>query len=180
MKQGNFQAIDQMVRHCGVKVHTRVGKFRFLNQLVRLLTPKYLGKGTSPDVKHQATVLLYTWQRSMGHMEKFKEVSLLQANGVCESYFSSFEWILQVYENLREHGLITEDPEIEEEKVLNIQPPPPKLAVFEDEEKSRLLKELLQSTNPEDLQTANRLIKSLVRSVFLKLFGYFTLSYRLR
>ncbi|KIH52608.1 hypothetical protein ANCDUO_17289 [Ancylostoma duodenale] len=41
---------------------------------------------------------------------------------------------------------------------------PPKLAVFEDEEKSRLLKELLKSTNPDDLQAANRLIQTLVKS----------------
>ncbi|KAK6057127.1 hypothetical protein COOONC_05356, partial [Cooperia oncophora] len=40
----------------------------------------------------------------------------------------------------------------------------PKLAVFEDEEKARLLKELLNSTNPDDLQAANRLIQSLVKS----------------
>ncbi|CAJ0962506.1 unnamed protein product, partial [Mesorhabditis belari] len=138
----SLQAIDLLVRRCGAKIHTRVGKFRFLNQLVRLLTPKYLGKETSEKVKYQATIMLYTWQKSMGHLEKFKEV----------------------YDSLKDRGIITEDPSIEEESVLIIPPPPPKFAVFEDEEKSRLLKELLQSNKTEDLQTANRLIKSLVRS----------------
>ncbi|CAJ0914162.1 unnamed protein product, partial [Mesorhabditis belari] len=138
----SLQAIDLLVRRCGAKIHTRVGKFRFLNQLVRLLTPKYLGKETSEKVKYQATIMLYTWQKSMGHLEKFKEV----------------------YDSLKDRGIITEDPSIEEESVLIIPPPPPKFAVFEDEEKSRLLKELLQSNKADDLQTANRLIKSLVRS----------------
>lgn len=41
----------------------------------------------------------------------------------------------------------------------------PKLAVFEDEQKAQLLKDLLNSTNPDDLQAANRLIQTLVKSV---------------
>lgn len=46
-------------------------------------------------------------------------------------------------------------------------PPPPraKNAIFEDEEKSKLLQKLLQSKKPEDLQHANRLIKTMVREV---------------
>jgi ADP-ribosylation factor-binding protein GGA len=38
-----------------------------------------------------------------------------------------------------------------------------KTSVFEDDEKSKLLKRLLQSKHPDDLQAANRLIKSMVR-----------------
>lgn len=38
-------------------------------------------------------------------------------------------------------------------------------SVFQDEEKSKLLQYLLQSKNPEDLQAANRLIKSMVKEV---------------
>ena len=40
-----------------------------------------------------------------------------------------------------------------------------RMATFEDEEKSRLLAELLASNNPQHLQAANRLIKNLVRAV---------------
>ncbi|VDK50785.1 unnamed protein product [Cylicostephanus goldi] len=113
-----MQAVDQLVRKCGEKVHNRVGKFRFLNQLVKLITPKYLGAQTSPEV----------------------------------------------YDSLREHHLITADPVIPEEEIMVVQSYPPKLAPFEDEEKSRILKELLKSTNPDDLQAANRLIQTLVKS----------------
>ncbi|KAK6766342.1 hypothetical protein RB195_025943 [Necator americanus] len=138
----SLQAVDQLVRKCGEKVHNRVGKFRFLNQLVKLITPKYLGAQTSPEVKELAIKLLYSWQKSMRHVEKFKEV----------------------YDSLREHHLITADPIIPEEEIMIVQSNPPKLAVFEDEEKARLLKELLKSTNPDDLQAANRLIQTLVKS----------------
>ncbi|CAJ0563589.1 unnamed protein product, partial [Mesorhabditis spiculigera] len=77
----------------------------------------------------------------MAHIEKFKEV----------------------YDSLKERGIIAADPVLEVE-MPTVPAPPPKFAVFEDEEKARLLKELLQSKNPEDLHTANRLIKNLVRT----------------
>lgn len=38
-------------------------------------------------------------------------------------------------------------------------------SIFQDEEKSRLLQKLLQSKNPDDLQAANRLIKTMVKEV---------------
>jgi hypothetical protein len=44
-------------------------------------------------------------------------------------------------------------------------PPRPKNSIFEDEERSRLLQKLLQSKNPDDLQAANRLIKTMVKEV---------------
>ncbi|PIO76383.1 VHS domain protein [Teladorsagia circumcincta] len=96
----------------------------------------------SLQVKELSIKLLYSWQRSMRHVEKFKEV----------------------YDSLREHNLITADPVIPEEEIMVVQLTTPKLAVFEDEEKARLLKELLNSTNPDDLQAANRLIQTLVKS----------------
>lgn len=40
-----------------------------------------------------------------------------------------------------------------------------KNAIYEDGEKSRLLQKLLQSKKPEDIQHANRLIKTMVREV---------------
>lgn len=40
-----------------------------------------------------------------------------------------------------------------------------KSTIFDDEEKSKLLQKLLQSKNPDDLQAANRLIKTMVREV---------------
>lgn len=37
--------------------------------------------------------------------------------------------------------------------------------IFDDEAKSKLLEKLLQSKNPDDLQAANRLIKTMVKEV---------------
>lgn len=47
-----------------------------------------------------------------------------------------------------------------------------KNAIFEDEEKSKLLQKLLQSKKPEDLQHANRLIKTMVKEVRWFLYSF--------
>lgn len=47
-------------------------------------------------------------------------------------------------------------------------------SIFEDTERSRLLQKLLQSKNPDDLQAANRLIKTMVKEVGGELLAYNT------
>ena len=43
----------------------------------------------------------------------------------------------------------------------------PANSVFQDEEKSKILQKLLQSKDPEDIQAANWLIKSMVKEVIV-------------
>ncbi|PAV64106.1 hypothetical protein WR25_05614 isoform A [Diploscapter pachys] len=136
----SLQCIEELVRQCGDKVHNRVGKYRFLNQIVKIISPKYLGSQTSNAVKEYAIRLLFNWQLSFRHIPKIKEV----------------------YDSLKENGLITKDPEIPEQEIAVVAGSS-RCASFEDEEKSKLLKSLLSSGNKEDLQAANRLIKSLVK-----------------
>ncbi|PAV64151.1 hypothetical protein WR25_01488 [Diploscapter pachys] len=136
----SLQCIEELVRQCGDKVHNRVGKYRFLNQIVKIISPKYLGSQTSNAVKEYAIRLLFNWQLSFRHIPKIKEV----------------------YDSLKENGLIAKDPEIPEQEIAVIAGSS-RCASFEDEEKSKLLKSLLSSGNKEDLQAANRLIKSLVK-----------------
>lgn len=135
-----LKAVDACVHRCGSRVHNEVAKFRFLNQFVRLLSPKYNGEETSDDVKTQAVQMLFVWQKTMRYLPKFK----------------------QVYEMLKEQRVVMKDPELPFEP--SAVSPPSKLATFEDEEKANLLSQLLKSKNKEDLQAANRLIKSMVRS----------------
>ena len=137
-----FQVMDICVRKCGSRVINEIGKYKFLNQFIRLLSPKYQGIETSSEVKEKAIQLLFSWKQSMRHVEKLQ----------------------QVYHMLKDQCIIESDPILEVD-VLQIPRTPPRLASFEDEEKSQLLDELLKSKNPEDLQAANRLIKSMVRLV---------------
>uniref|UniRef100_A0AC34Q5T4 KAP NTPase domain-containing protein n=1 Tax=Panagrolaimus sp. JU765 TaxID=591449 RepID=A0AC34Q5T4_9BILA len=137
----SLDAMDICVRKCGSRVVNEIGKYKFLNQFIRLLSPKYQGFETSSEVKEKAIRVLFSWKQSMKHVEKLQ----------------------QVYNKLKEQDIIEDDPELEID-IPQVPKTPPRLASFEDEEKSQLLDELLKSKNPEDLQAANRLIKSMVRS----------------
>lgn len=69
------------MRKCGSKVHVKVGRFKFLNQMVKIVSPKYQGKDSSLEVKELTVRLLYSWHKSMPYIEKFKEVCLTLAKG---------------------------------------------------------------------------------------------------
>lgn len=70
------------------------------------------------------------------------------------------------YDMLKNQGVIKETPPpLPPEEILSIARPRIKSAIFEDDEKSKLLQKLLQSKKPEDLQHANRLIKTMVKEV---------------
>uniref|UniRef100_A0A915DMB8 ADP-ribosylation factor-binding protein GGA1 n=1 Tax=Ditylenchus dipsaci TaxID=166011 RepID=A0A915DMB8_9BILA len=140
-----LQVLDHLVRQAGSRVAVEVGKFKFLNNFIRLLSPKYQGLKTSEAVRHKAIELLYLWKESLRHLEK----------------------IGQVYELLKKQKVIDQDPQ-PHHRIPTIQciqqKSSPKLATFEDEQKAQLLAELLKSSRPEDLQAANRMIKSMVRA----------------
>ncbi|CAH2048716.1 unnamed protein product, partial [Iphiclides podalirius] len=134
--------LDRCMRRCDVNFHAEVGKFRFLNEMIKLVSPKYLADRTSPEVQTRILQLLHAWSLEYPKETKFKVA----------------------YDMLKNQGVVKETPP----------PLPPedtpwqlrqraKNAIFEDEEKSKLLQKLLQSKKPEDLQHANRLIKTMVK-----------------
>ncbi|XP_033607424.1 ADP-ribosylation factor-binding protein GGA1 isoform X2 [Cryptotermes secundus] len=141
--------LDTCMKHCGVGFHAEVGKFRFLNEMIKLVSPKYLGGQTALAVRQRVLLLMHTWTIDYPRETKIKEA----------------------YEMLKKQGVVKEElPYISSsasssEKEVPVPPPPPrpKNSIFEDEERSRLLQKLLQSKNPDDLQAANRLIKTMVK-----------------
>ncbi|MGH0153648.1 UNVERIFIED_CONTAM: hypothetical protein FKN15_025437 [Acipenser sinensis] len=130
------------MKNCGRRFHNEVGKFRFLNELIKVVSPKYLGDRVSEKVKRKVVEMLYGWAVALPDEAKINEA----------------------YQMLKRQGIVSCDPEIPVDQTLIPSPPTrPKNPVFEDEEKSKLLAELLKSKNPEDLQEANRLIKNMVK-----------------
>nr|XP_053642892.1 ADP-ribosylation factor-binding protein GGA1-like isoform X2 [Cherax quadricarinatus] len=108
--------------------------------MIKLVSPKYLGNHTHIMVKTKVVELLYTWTIDLKAEPK----------------------ILEAYNMLKKQGVVKDDPQYIGAPTV----PEPRSranAVFEDEEKSRLLQRLLQSKNPEDLHKANALIKSMVK-----------------
>ncbi|EPY74528.1 ADP-ribosylation factor-binding protein GGA2 [Camelus ferus] len=136
--------LETCVNHCGEKFHNEVAKFRFLNELIKVLSPKYLGSWTTEKVKGRVIEILFSW--TVWFPEDIK--------------------IRDAYQMLKKQGIIKQDPKLPVDKILPPPSPWPKSSIFDaDEEKSKLLTRLLKSSHPEDLQAANRLIKNLVKEV---------------
>nr|XP_056713568.1 ADP-ribosylation factor-binding protein GGA3 [Euleptes europaea] len=134
--------LEACMKNCGRRFHNEVGKFRFLNELIKVVSPKYLGDRVSEKVKTKIIELLYSWTVALPEESKIKDA----------------------YYMLKRQGIVLSDPVIPMERTLIPSPPPrPKNPVFDDEEKSKLLAKLLKSKNPDDLQEANKLIKTMVK-----------------
>ncbi|KAI4462162.1 golgi-localized gamma-adaptin ear containing arf binding protein [Holotrichia oblita] len=131
--------LDTCMQKCGSNFQSEVGKFRFLNEMIKLVSPKYLGSQTPLSVRQKVLQLMYLWTLDYPKESKIKEA----------------------YDMLKKQGVIMETPfNVNSETYLSDKA---KNSIFCDEEKSKLLQKLLQSKNPEDLQAANRLIKCMVK-----------------
>nr|XP_002722989.1 ADP-ribosylation factor-binding protein GGA3 [Oryctolagus cuniculus] len=134
--------LEACMKNCGRRFHNEVGKFRFLNELIKVVSPKYLGDRVSEKVKTKVVELLYSWTLALPEEAKVKDA----------------------YQMLKRQGIVQCDPPVPVDRTLIPSPPPrPRNPVFDDEEKSKLLAKLLRSKNPDDLQEANKLIKSMVK-----------------
>ncbi|XP_053564893.1 ADP-ribosylation factor-binding protein GGA3 [Bombina bombina] len=134
--------LEACMKNCGRRFHIEVGKFRFLNELIKVVSPKYLGDRVSENVKSKVVCLLYSWTTALPEEAKIKDAYLM----------------------LKRQGIVISDPSVPVDCTLIPSPPSrPKNPIFEDEERSKLLAKLLKSKNPDDLQEANKLIKSMVK-----------------
>ncbi|XP_078520915.1 ADP-ribosylation factor-binding protein GGA2 isoform X2 [Lissotriton helveticus] len=133
--------LETCINNCGTSFHQEIGKFRFLNELIKVLSPKFLGSWSTDSVKERIIEILYSWT------VWFPEESKIQT----------------AYRTLKKNGIIKKDPKLPRDKLLPPPSPRPKDSIFDDEEKSQLLARLLKSNHPEDLKAANRLIKTLIK-----------------
>ncbi|XP_009955341.1 PREDICTED: ADP-ribosylation factor-binding protein GGA1 isoform X2 [Leptosomus discolor] len=129
------------MKSCGKRFHDEVGKFRFLNELIKVVSPKYLGSRTPEKVKSKILELMYSWTLGLPHEVK----------------------ILEAYQMLKKQGIVKCDPKLPDDAPFPPPPPRPKNIIFDDEEKSKILARLLKSSHPEDLRAANKLIKEMVQ-----------------
>uniref|UniRef100_A0AAQ6AP53 VHS domain-containing protein n=1 Tax=Amphiprion ocellaris TaxID=80972 RepID=A0AAQ6AP53_AMPOC len=133
--------LEACMNNCGKRFHSEAGKFRFLNELIKILTPKYFGAWTSQKVKDRVTEVLYGWTLWLKDELKIQEA----------------------YSMLKKQGIVKKDPKLPDTVIMA---PPPQRAtdsIFDQDDKAKLLARLLKSARPEDLETANRLIKSTIK-----------------
>ncbi|VDO96084.1 unnamed protein product [Soboliphyme baturini] len=83
-----LKVLESCFRQCGQRFHNEVAKYRFLNELIKVVSPKYRGNQTSTRVKLRIMEILYTLQISLKHLPKLK----------------------QVYDMLKDQGVIAQDP----------------------------------------------------------------------
>ncbi|CAL9700742.1 unnamed protein product [Knipowitschia caucasica] len=133
--------LETCMKNCGKNFHTEVGKFRFLNELIKVVSPKYLGSRAPEPVKKKVIEIMYCWTITLPHEAKVSEA----------------------YHMLKKQGIVKQDPVLPDDKPLPPPPPRAKSAIFDDEEKSKELSRLLKSTHPDDLRAANKLIKEMVQ-----------------
>uniref|UniRef100_A0A4W5MNL2 Golgi-associated, gamma adaptin ear containing, ARF binding protein 1 n=1 Tax=Hucho hucho TaxID=62062 RepID=A0A4W5MNL2_9TELE len=135
-----LMVLEMCMKNCGKRFHNEVGKFRFLNELIKVVSPKYLGTRAPEPVKKKVLEVMFSWTVRLPDEPK----------------------IADAYQMLKKQGIVKQDPVLPDEP---LPPPPPrtKSVIFEDEEKSKMLSRLLNSTHPEDLRAANKLIKEMVQ-----------------
>ncbi|KAK3725017.1 hypothetical protein QZH41_017481 [Actinostola sp. cb2023] len=161
--------IEVCVKNCGARFHQEIGKFKFLNELIKMLSTKYDGGWTSPTVKKRIIELIYSWTKGLPRETKIPEA----------------------YKMLKIQGVVTSDPvdpynvpdpSLKRQKMIPYprwdaahfifhyqdMQRPAKNSIFDEDEKSKLLARLLKSKHAEDLQAANRLIKTMVRQDEMK------------
>ncbi|XP_061740573.1 ADP-ribosylation factor-binding protein GGA1-like isoform X3 [Nerophis ophidion] len=133
--------LETCMKNCGKRFHNEVGKFRFLNELIKVVSPKYLGSRSPDPVKKKVLELIYSWTLGLPDESKISDA----------------------YQMLKKQGILKQDPQLPPDLLPSLPPPRPKNAIFEDEEKSKMLSRLLNSSHPEDLKAANKLIKEMVQ-----------------
>ncbi|XP_039669045.1 ADP-ribosylation factor-binding protein GGA1-like isoform X2 [Perca fluviatilis] len=136
-----LMVLETCMKNCGKRFHSEVGKFRFLNELIKVVSPKYLGTRAPEPVKKKVLEIMYSWTVRLPGETK----------------------IADAYQMLKKQGIVKVDPVLPDDKPLPPPPPRAKNVIFEDEEKSKMLSRLLNSTHPEDLRAANKLIKEMVQ-----------------
>jgi ADP-ribosylation factor-binding protein GGA len=65
------QVLESVVKACGLPVHQIVGKFRFLNELIKMVSPKYYAN-TPQTVKNRIYAMFTQWNFSLVDQPKVR------------------------------------------------------------------------------------------------------------
>ncbi|XP_022593769.1 ADP-ribosylation factor-binding protein GGA3-like isoform X2 [Seriola dumerili] len=107
--------LEACMNNCGKRFHSEAAKFRFLNELIKLITPKYFGAWTPQRVKDRVIEVLYGWTLWLKDEPKIQEA----------------------YSMLKKQGIVKKDPKLPD--ALIMAPPPQRTteSVFDQEDKAQ-------------------------------------------
>jgi len=141
--------LEGCVKNCGVPIHSVVGKFRFLNEFIKMVSPKYYSD-TPTEVKRRILACMQQWNFSLMEQSKVREAyQMLVRQGV---EFPDDVEMPQLDVPCGEGYL-----DISAKSMVKRHSP-----LEEDAKKAKLLEKLLKSKDPNDLMKANKLIKKMV------------------
>lgn len=139
-----MQVLEECMSKCGPKFHSEVGKFRFLNELIRLVSPQYDGDKTPKKIRDKILDLMLLWTINYPHEKKIKEAyDMLLKRGVKHETAKPV-----VMQN-------SNKPDVEMKSAREKAEP----------DLAAKLQRLLRSTNPADHKAANLLIQNMVKEV---------------
>uniref|UniRef100_A0A6Q2X937 Golgi-associated, gamma adaptin ear containing, ARF binding protein 1 n=1 Tax=Esox lucius TaxID=8010 RepID=A0A6Q2X937_ESOLU len=111
-----LMVLETCMKKCEKRFHNEVGKFRFLNELIKVVSPKYLGTRAPEPVKKKVLEVMFSWTVQLPDEPK----------------------IADAYQMLKKQGIVKQDPVLPDDSPLPPPPPKTKSAIFEDEEKVSL------------------------------------------
>ncbi|CAG0888012.1 unnamed protein product [Cyprideis torosa] len=169
--------LDTCLSQCGSRFLSEVGKFRFLNELVKVVSPRYLGDKLPVSVKQAVIEMMFVWSQKHVSEPKIKEAydmlrntNIIPADPVPPSVSSAYAPSSSPLSPMVSPPGSTsgqDDPLISPSHSplpgANAARVPSTPEQDFDILKQLKLKHLLQSKNPADLAEANRLIKLMVR-----------------
>lgn len=139
--------LDECMGKCGTTFQSEVGKFRFLNEMIKLVSPRHAAHQTPKAVRDKVLDLLLIWTFQYPKEPKIKEAyDMLLKQGVDHAAAKS-------------HRI--ERPVGQPDAAMMMPGRRPDIASHFD----RIPKELLLSKDPRDTQAANLLIEKLVEEV---------------
>uniref|UniRef100_A0A8C6WGA9 Golgi-associated, gamma adaptin ear containing, ARF binding protein 1 n=1 Tax=Neogobius melanostomus TaxID=47308 RepID=A0A8C6WGA9_9GOBI len=167
--------LETCIKNCGKKFHTEVGKFRFLNELIKVVSPKYLGSRAAEPVKKKVIEIMYSWTIMLPDEAKISEAyHMLKKQGkphifehlsheTCTIRFSALSQLLKSThpEDLRAaNKLIKEMVQEDQKRVEKVSKRVN--AIQEVNESVSLLSQLLEGYSKESSSQSNQeLIKEL-------------------
>ena len=81
--------LEACVKSCGTTFHSEVGKFKFLNEMIKLVSPRYMAHQTPEHIKKKVIEMLFVWTR-----EELKDEPKIK----------------EAYIMLKKQGIVKEDP----------------------------------------------------------------------
>ena len=81
--------LEACVKSCGTTFHSEVGKFKFLNEMIKLVSPRYMAHQTPEHIKKKVIEMLFVWTR-----EELKDEPKIK----------------EAYIMLKKQGIVKDDP----------------------------------------------------------------------